>query len=54
MEYEYIENPRDGDYICYISNFTRFKIHYPTWEITKSLDEILLEIVKAWKVRLAA
>jgi hypothetical protein len=47
MEYEYIENPRDGD-------FTRFKIHYPTWEITKSLDEILLEIVKAWKVRLAA
>jgi CDP-paratose 2-epimerase len=54
MEYEYIENPRDGDHICYISNLTRFKSHYPKWEISKSLDDIFMEIVKAWKVRLAA
>jgi CDP-paratose 2-epimerase len=54
MDYEYIDNPRDGDHICYISNLTRFKSHYPRWEISKSLHDILSEIVAAWKVRLAA
>jgi CDP-paratose 2-epimerase len=54
MDYEYIDNPRDGDHICYISNLTCFKSHYPRWEISKSLHDILSEIVAAWKVRLAA
>ena len=44
MEYEYIEKPPDGDHICYISNLSRFKSHYPRWEITQSLDDILIEI----------
>jgi len=54
MSYEYIETPRDGDHICYISNLSRLKNHYPRWKISKSLDEIFIEIVEAWKVRLAA
>jgi CDP-paratose 2-epimerase len=54
MDYEYIDKPRDGDHICYISNLTRFKSHYPQWEISKRLDDIFIEIVEAWKVRLAA
>jgi len=52
MTYDYVEKPRDGDHICYISNVTRFQTHYPQWTITRSLEEILREIVGAWKTRL--
>ena len=54
MRYEYIDQNRQGDHICYISNLARFQHDYPRWEITKSLDDILREIVEAWKVRVAA
>lgn len=53
MAYEYMETPRDGDHICYMSNLKRFKSHYPQWEIIKSLEDIFGEIVNAWKVRLS-
>jgi CDP-paratose 2-epimerase len=52
MNYEYIEKSREGDHICYISNVVKLKNHYPQWEITRSLDEILREIVLDWKARL--
>lgn len=52
MKYEYVEQPREGDHICYISDMARFRTHYPQWGITKSLDDILREIVDAWNVRL--
>jgi CDP-paratose 2-epimerase len=52
MKYEYVHKNRDGDHICYISDVTRLKNHYPRWQITKSLDQILREIVDDWKVRL--
>jgi CDP-paratose 2-epimerase len=52
INYEYIDNNREGDHICYISNLARFQSHYPRWEISKSLDDIFSEIVNAWKVRL--
>jgi len=54
MEYEYVDRHRDGDHICYISNLTRFRRHYPNWTITRSLDDIFKEIIDAWKVRSAA
>jgi CDP-paratose 2-epimerase len=54
MNYEYIDKSREGDHICYISNLTYFKSHYPQWEISKSLDDIVREIINAWKTRLAA
>jgi CDP-paratose 2-epimerase len=54
MTYEYIDKNREGDHICYISNLTGFKSHYPKWEISKSLDDIFREISEAWKARLAA
>jgi CDP-paratose 2-epimerase len=50
--HQYIDKNREGDHICYISNLTRFKSHYPRWEITKSLTDIFREVLDAWKVRL--
>ena len=44
---QYNEKARIGDHICYISNLGKLKTHFPGWGITRSLDEILREIVDA-------
>lgn len=54
MDYEYVDQHREGDHICYISDLKRFQSHYPEWRVTRSLDDIFREIVDAWKVRSAA
>jgi len=50
-EFEYVDKNREGDHICYISDLSRMKAHYPTWGITKSLDVIFEEIHRAWLER---
>ena len=52
MIYKYDEQSRSGDHICYISDLTKIKSHYPNWGITKDLDSIFLEIYQSWKDRL--
>jgi CDP-paratose 2-epimerase len=51
MRWEYVEKARDGDHICYISDLTKMRTHYPQWSITKNLDSIFEEITAAWKQR---
>ncbi len=46
MRYEYVDKNREGDHICYISNLSKLKSHYPNWDITKSLGDILQETVE--------
>ena len=41
---EYVEDPRAGDHIVYITNLRRFREDYPEWDVTISLDEILVEL----------
>jgi len=45
MNWKYVDQHRIGDHICYISNLTKFKSHYPNWRITIPLDEILRQII---------
>jgi CDP-paratose 2-epimerase len=52
MKYEYLDMPRRGDHICYISNLAKIKSHYPGWQITKDLTLIIREINEAWNSRL--
>jgi CDP-paratose 2-epimerase len=52
IRYEYVEQPRSGDQICYITNFARFQTHYRNWSVTNPLDELFHDIVEAWTVRL--
>lgn len=47
MEWEYVDSPRIGDHICYISNLKKMKAHYPQWDITRTLDNIFEEIFVA-------
>ena len=47
MSWEYVDKNREGDHICYISDLSKMKSHYPRWGITKSLDEVFEEIHRA-------
>src|ERR1039457_4091696 len=51
MNYEYMDQNRAGDHICYISDLTKMKAHYPGWDITKTLDDVFREIYKATSKR---
>ena len=44
MRFEYVETNRVGDHICYISDLSKMIAHYPSWGITKNLDDIFSEI----------
>lgn len=46
IQWHYEEQNRRGDHICYISNLNKLENHYPEWSITRSLDDILAEIVR--------
>jgi CDP-paratose 2-epimerase len=47
INWTYSNQARKGDHICYISNLTNLKSHYPGWSVTRSLDSILEEMVAA-------
>jgi CDP-paratose 2-epimerase len=51
MKYKYDEANRIGDHICYYSDLSKMIGHYPNWNITKTLDDTILEIVENWKNR---
>ncbi|MGB7283455.1 MAG: NAD-dependent epimerase/dehydratase family protein [Candidatus Acidiferrum sp.] len=47
IDWSYVDEPRKGDHICYISNLGKFKSHYPGWSVTRNMDFILQDIVRA-------
>jgi CDP-paratose 2-epimerase len=51
--WSYVESNRIGDHICYYSDLTKMKTHYPDWGITKTLKQTMAEIVASWSSRLA-
>lgn len=42
----YSEQHRIGDHICYYSDLTKLRSHYPEWDLTYSLPQIVDEMVK--------
>jgi CDP-paratose 2-epimerase len=47
----YLDQPRSGDHICYYTDLRKIRAHYPSWDITQSLEEIVRQIVAAWRQR---
>ena len=43
----YVDQNRAGDHICYYSDLSKFKSHYPGWDLTYTLPEIVDEMVAA-------
>ncbi len=50
LDCEYVGWERSGDHVCYISDMSKFRSHYPDWKVTKSLDEIIEEIFRQWEL----
>jgi CDP-paratose 2-epimerase len=48
-----VDENRIGDHICYISDLRKMKSHFPAWDITHSLSNILEEMIAAEANRLA-
>ena len=45
FNYEYVDENRKGDHICYYSDLTKLKNDYPQFKITKNLEHITEEIL---------
>lgn len=45
MNITYKDANRKGDHICYISDMSKFRSHYPNWRLTKSLAQIYSELI---------
>ena len=44
MKYKYVDQNRIGDHICYYSDLRKMMQHYPNWNITKSLENVFIDI----------
>jgi CDP-paratose 2-epimerase len=51
QKYSYVDQNRIGDHICYYSDLRKMRVHYPSWDITQSLEETIRQIVEAWQRR---
>jgi CDP-paratose 2-epimerase len=49
--FTYVEKNRIGDHLCYYSDLRKMRAHYPSWEITQSLDDTIRQIVEALRSR---
>jgi CDP-paratose 2-epimerase len=47
LDWEYVEDARRGDHICYISDLARFRSDYPEWEVSIGLDALLEQFAAA-------
>jgi CDP-paratose 2-epimerase len=54
MRHEYVPEGRSGDHVCYITDLAKLRAHHPGWTITRSLDDILRELVTSWRARLGS
>ena len=53
VRWRYEEGSRRGDHICYISDLSKLQRDYPDWKITRSVDDMLDEMVEAEQSRKA-
>ncbi len=52
MVYQYLDEHRVGDHICYYSDLAKMREHYPSWDISISLSAIFEQITAAWRQKL--
>ena len=47
FEFAYDKNHRKGDHIWYVSDVSKFQSHYPNWQLTRNIRDIIHEIYEA-------
>jgi len=45
VDWRYEDTHRRGDHICYISDMSKFREHYPGWQVSHSLDAMIDEMI---------
>ena len=51
MKYVYLDENRIGDHMCYYSDLSLMRTHYPKWDVSISLEDTIEQIVDSWKQR---
>ncbi len=51
MKLNYVDENRSGDHIWWISDVRKFRAHYPGWEYTRGIREIMAEIGQSLRER---
>lgn len=49
LDWQYVEENRIGDHIWYITNYNKFREHYPQWQQSYNLEVTLREIYVQWE-----
>jgi len=49
VQYSLNDQARSGDHIWYVSDVNKFRIHYPGWEYSYSMEQILEEMIDVAK-----
>ena len=49
QKYEYSDENRIGDHICYYSDLAKIKEHYPDFKIKNSLEKTIRQIVEGYR-----
>jgi CDP-paratose 2-epimerase len=52
FNWEYSQTNRVGDHIWWISDLTRFHTHYPEWQFTHNMEEIMQTVIDGLTERL--
>lgn len=47
VRFKYDPENRKGDHVCYISDTRKLKTHYPDWQLTRTLQSMVREMVSA-------
>ena len=47
LSWTYVDEPRRGDHVCYITNLRRFRADYPEWERQVGLDQLFAQFAGA-------
>lgn len=53
VDYSLGEENRRGDHICYISDLSKLRSHYPDWDIRITLEQILTEMIASEERKLS-
>lgn len=51
QKHAYVEENRCGGHIFCYSGLRKIRTRYPNWDITRSLEETIREIVASWRER---
>lgn len=52
MKWNYSDQARAGDHICYYSDLSKMRADYPNWDISVNVRETMEQIVDGWQQRL--